>query len=361
MTHEATRIRNRPQRGTWPRPAAALLLIAVFAAPLAGAVRAEHSGLQTPGGALGQEKAVQREAKRAERERRATEKRAEAARRAEAKRAAAAERALAKEARAREQTHAKHDRNPKRTLSQLEDAHEQASLDPAQPYWPYRIGELQRDARATASADSAYRAALARDPDYAPALAALSALWYEAGRHDDAIEMLETARARAASRPGGMDAGLIGALALHYEAAGRPDEARAALALVSDPGRTAARGASVYLTLRGDTPDAAAGLAEAAVFADPGSAVAQNNYGIARLRAGDVTRAEAAFLKSIDLDPSLAGPYYNLAILTKYYRHDEPAAARWFEAYRRHGKTDPDSLGRALARGEGSGSGSQGR
>lgn len=332
------------------RPFAALLLIALFAAPLAGVVRAETDA----------EKAVQREAKRAGRERRATEARSEKARRAEAKRAAATERALAKEARAREEKPETR-KSSKRSPSQLEDAHEQAALDPAQPYWPFKMGELHREARCAAAAESAYRAALARDPDYPPALAALSGLWYEARRHDDAIEMLETARTRAASRPGGMDAALIGALALHYEGSGRPDEARAALAQVPDPGRTAARGAAVYLTLRGDRPDAATDLAEAAVFADPGSAVSQNNFGIARLRAGDVSRAEGAFLKAIDLDPSLAGPYYNLAILTKYYRHDETAAARWFEAYRRHAKTDPDSLGRALARGAGAGSAAQGR
>jgi tetratricopeptide (TPR) repeat protein len=331
---------------------AALLLIALCAAPFAGVVRAETDS----------EKTLAREAKRAERERRTNEKRAEAARRAEARRAAAAERALAKEARAREQ---KPDREPasaaKRSLSQLEDAHEQAALDPAQPYWPYRIGELRRAAHAPAAAESAYRAALGRDPDYAPALAALSALWYDARRHDDAIEMLETARTRAAARPGGLDAALAGALALQYEAAGRPNEARAALAQVPDAHRTAARGAFVYLTLRGDRPDAAAGAAEDAAGREPGSAVNQNNFGIARLRAGDVERAEKAFLKAIDLDPALAGPYYNLAILTRYYRYDETAAARWFEAYRRHGKADPDSLGRALARREGAESVTQGR
>jgi hypothetical protein len=70
------RLRSDAGISRWTRAGAALLLIAVFAAPLAGVVRAETRGAKESGGAPGpdpvqQEKAVQREAKRAERERRA--------------------------------------------------------------------------------------------------------------------------------------------------------------------------------------------------------------------------------------------------------------------------------------------------
>ena len=74
----------------------------------------------------------------------------------------------------------------------------------------------------------------------------------------------------------------------------------------------------------------------------------QNNFGITKLRAGDVRAAREAFLAAIELDAKLPGPYYNLAILEQFYTFDEPAARRWFDAYWQRAKDDPDSLVRAL-------------
>jgi Tfp pilus assembly protein PilF len=234
--------------------------------------------------------------------------------------------------------------------SAMDDAREQSALDPTQPYWPFHLAELELAADSVAAGESQLRAALARDPDYAPALALLSKRLYDTRRHEEAATLLEASRARHAARGDAMPADLLAGLALHLEALDRHDEARAALAAAPNPDRAAARGALIYLLLRGDHPDSASDLAAAAVDDDPKSAVLQNDYGITRLRAGDPAAAKKAFLKAVDLDPSLPGPYYNLAILEKFYRFDDAAAARWFDAYRRRGRTDPDSLGQVFAK-----------
>lgn len=224
------------------------------------------------------------------------------------------------------------------------EAREQSALAASEPYWPYRLGQLQLEADSLIAAEGALRSSLRRDPSYAPALALLSKLLYDARRHQDGVELLESARARAAAASTGMPPALLGALALHYEALGRHDLAGALVAgaKAADPGR--ARSALVYVTLRGDDPGAATDLARAAVDDDPKSAVNQNNFGITRLRSGDPRAAREAFARAIQLDPSLPGPYYNLSIVERYFFFDDDAAARWLKAYRERATDDPDGL-----------------
>ncbi|MGH7730978.1 MAG: tetratricopeptide repeat protein [Candidatus Eiseniibacteriota bacterium] len=224
------------------------------------------------------------------------------------------------------------------------EARDQSSVDVTEPYWPYRLGEIYAEADSTARAESALKSSLARDPSYAPALALLSKLYYHAGRHQDGVELLEAARTRPGAFSEGVPPALLGGLALHYEALGRHDLAAAVVAGAqgSDPGK--ARSALVYVTLRGEHPAAAADPARAAVDDDPRSAANQNNYGLTRLRAGDPKAARDAFLKAIEIDPKRPGPYYNLAILERFYFFDDEAAARWLKAYRERSNVDPDGL-----------------
>jgi len=214
------------------------------------------------------------------------------------------------------------------------------AAEPGEAFWPYRLGALLAAADSSRAAEAALRRALALDPGHAASLALLSRLLFEQSRHAEAIREVETARARAF--PNGMPAALLEGLALHYDAADRIDEANATLGAIPSGGRAGA--ARVYLTLRGSTPGAADALAAEAAKREPKSAVHQNNLGIARLRAGDPDGAAKAFDRAIDLDAALPGPYYNMAILEKFYRFDDAAAARWFARYRERAAADPDGL-----------------
>src|SRR6185295_5844886 len=217
---------------------------------------------------------------------------------------------------------------------------EQAALAPAQPYWPYRMAEIYLDADSTARAEAALKASLARDPVYAPALSLLSKLYFDSGRHAEAVEMLEAAR----SAPGAFPPALAAGLALHYDALNHTNKAQAVISALPRSELETTGSAMVYVTLRGMRPDSAATLADAALKEGPKSAANHNNLGIARLRAGDPEAARREFLKAIDLDSKRAGPYYNLAILEKYYLFDDAKAARWFGAYWDRSRADPDSL-----------------
>jgi tetratricopeptide (TPR) repeat protein len=243
---------------------------------------------------------------------------------------------------------------PKLTAVQqkLADAREQGALDPGEPYWAFRTAEIYVESDSLARAEAALKACLAGDPVYVPALALLSKLYYDSGRHDLGVQLLEAARARAGAFPNGVPAALLAGLALHYEALGRHQQAAAVVGDARHPGDDQAGTALVYVTLRGDHPEAAAGLARAALDADSHSAANQNNYGITKLRAGDPKAARDAFLRAIDLDSRLPGPYYNLAIVERFFFFDEEAAARWLKAYRERASDDPDNLFGPVAGGE---------
>lgn len=220
------------------------------------------------------------------------------------------------------------------------EARQRGALEPREPYWPFHLAELHAAADSLPQAEAALAEALRRDPAYAPALALFSKLRYETGRHEEAIAVLEAARAA----PGGLPAPVLAGLALHYDALGRDERAREIIAATARAAGGDDGAAAVYLALRGPEPGSADAAAERAVERRPKSAVHQNNYGITRLRAGDPDRAERAFRAAVALDPALPGPYYNLAILEKFYRLDDEAAARWFARYRERSHDDPDGL-----------------
>jgi tetratricopeptide (TPR) repeat protein len=232
----------------------------------------------------------------------------------------------------------------------LDEARAFAAAEPSQPYWPFRAATLLVQADSLARARASLAQALARDRGYVPALALLSELDAREGRHLEAAKRLEAARADAHRFPNGLPPALLGALALHYDALDRPDLAAATLATVPQSERGGLGTAAVYLTLRGDAPDSASALATTMMKRNPRDAACQNNYGIARLRAGDPKAARAAFLEAIERDPSLPGPYYNLAILEKYFAMDDDAAAKWYARYRERSSRDPDGLAEAFSK-----------
>ena len=224
------------------------------------------------------------------------------------------------------------------------EARERIATFPADPYWRYRLGQFCVAADSLPAAEAALRSALAREATYAPALALLSKLYYQTGRHEEAVRLLEPVRSHPESYPSDTRQALMAGLALHLDALGRPDLAGAIMPRATDADLKRTGPAMVYVTLRGDRPDSAADLARATLHEDSGSAVNLNNYGITRLRAADPQAARKAFKEAIERDPRLPGPYYNLAILEKYYLLDDEAASGWFRDYWKRSHDDPDSL-----------------
>jgi len=233
----------------------------------------------------------------------------------------------------------------------LAEALARSAREPAEPWWPYRAAQLQEAAVQAAAAESSLRVVLARDPAYAPALTRLSLLLYVQGRHEEAIQLLAPVRGQTVKLRTAERAAVLAGLALHEEALGRDADARATLGV---PGRGEAdvvAGVAAYLAVRSGSADSALALTAAAVHAMPASAASHNNRGIALLRASDPEGAAAEFERAIAIDPALPGPYYNLAILERWYRLDPDAAARRFAQYAKLSHADPDSLFAELGKG----------
>lgn len=219
-----------------------------------------------------------------------------------------------------------------------------SDLAPEEPYWSLRLAIVKIANGDPLGAELALLTALERSPGYAPALSLLSKLYFDLGRHEEAIEKLEAARTQIESFPDGIPEEFLAGLALHYDALDDLDTSEALMAEIPHSGDAQIPSPRVYLALRGESPETATDLAAAALKRDDKSAVNHNNYGITRLRAGDPEGARAAFVNAIDLDPNLPGPYYNLAILEKYYLLDDATAAEWFRLYEKRAQDDPDGL-----------------
>ena len=232
-------------------------------------------------------------------------------------------------------------------LDPLAEAQLRAQEQPGEPWWPYQVATLEARAGRSAEAEASLRAAVARDSGYAPALTALSRTLYEQGRHEEAIRMLAPVREGRVTLSDGDRATLLAGLALHEAALGRDADARET---ASSLPREQAAGVNAYLAVRDTNRDEAEKATASALKDAPGNAAFHNNRGIALLRAADADAAEKEFLRAIELDPTRAAPYYNLAILERWYRQDAAAAAARFKQYWSLSHADPDSLYAELGR-----------
>jgi tetratricopeptide (TPR) repeat protein len=234
----------------------------------------------------------------------------------------------------------------------LDEARARAAAEPNEPWWPYRVAELEARGGRREASEAALKDALAREPGYAPALTSISRLLYQQGRHAEAVTLLAPVRDGSIVLDEDDRAAAIAGLALHEVALGNDDRARAALGELEKSGRTGALAVSAFLAVRGTDAGSALERTEAAVQAAPKSAANHNNRGIALLRSGDPEGAEKEFAKAIELDPRLPGPYYNLAILERWYRMDHDQATHRFQQYWLLSHDDPDSLQVELLRGK---------
>jgi tetratricopeptide (TPR) repeat protein len=231
--------------------------------------------------------------------------------------------------------------------AQIAALQQKAMERPDDAYWMFRIAEVQLASGDAAAAETALGFALQRESEHAPSLALLSKIYYDSARHAEAVELLESAQARTGSLPDE----LVAALALQYEAIGRVDLSdRLADSLGSRLADWSKNGSAVaFLRLKGNEFRSAEDVAKHALEADPKSAVNHNNFGIAKLYAGDPEAARKSFLTAVELDPELPGPLYNLAIVDRFYFFDDDHARDWFTKYQRLSDDDPDGLASSLA------------
>jgi hypothetical protein len=216
--------------------------------------------------------------------------------------------------------------------------------DPRDPSPAFERARALANADSLAAAEAPLRASLAIDSTYAPALALLSRLYWADGRHADALDLLAPVLRNAELWPASSRAALLAGLALHEAALGQAAPARTAIAAAMAADERTAAPASVYLALSGEAADSVGEAAREVAHRDGRSAANQNNLGIARLRAGDPEGAKQAFEAASERDPKLPGPWYDLAILEKFWRFDDDAATRAFSAYWRRSHDDPDAL-----------------
>lgn len=224
------------------------------------------------------------------------------------------------------------------------EARARATQNPSEPFWPYKLAQIELEKQRLEPAERALQQAIERDHAYAPALTALSRLYYQQGRHAEALAMLEPVRAQQVSLPPADRAAVLAGLAMHQAALGDDVSARATLDRLTRDERDQVPGVAAWLAVRDTSAVAARNATDVALRMEPKTAANHNNRGIALLRSGDPDGAAKAFERAIELDPSLAGPYYNLAILERWYRLDRVAAATRFREYWSRSHADPDSL-----------------
>ena len=234
--------------------------------------------------------------------------------------------------------------SPVTSADTMAEARVRATQDPSEPYWPYRIALLEANAQRPDAAETALKQAVERDGSYAPALTELSKLYYRQGRHAEGIALLEPVRARRVLLSATDRAAVLAGLAMHQAALDDVASARATLAMLTRDERDRVPGVAGWLAVRDTSAAAARNATEVAVRMEPQTAANHNNRGIALLRSGDPEGAAKSFERAIALDPELPGPYYNLAILERWYRLDRGAAASRFRDYWKRSHADPDSL-----------------
>lgn len=221
-----------------------------------------------------------------------------------------------------------------------------ASLSPAAPSAADAQVSAARAALASApeQAEQSLLAALSTDPHHAAAIGLLARLYYGQGRYAEGVEALRVAQEQPDAFESADRAKLLAALALMQDALGEAVAAREAVARAHRASARDAGSAALYLELRRPTAAGPEELSRTVERSAGGDAAALNNVGIAKLRRGDVDGARRAFESAITRDSALPGPYYNLAILEQWWRHDRDAASRRFAQYWRLSHDDPDGL-----------------
>ncbi|MCW5977247.1 MAG: tetratricopeptide repeat protein [Bryobacteraceae bacterium] len=209
--------------------------------------------------------------------------------------------------------------NLKAGIAQLEAA--LRAHQPTRPEFYFELAQAYANEGASERAIAQYRAALARDPKYAPAMRGLASALLKTGDAAAALIQLESARA---IDPG--DAQTLHELGRAYYQLGRRADAVSALeaALRSDPDMPEVHDTLGNVLLEMGRPDRAEASLREAIRRQPDFSSAHNNLGNALVARNNFEEAEYHFRQSVSLAPSNAVARYSYgAALASRGRFDE--------------------------------------
>ena len=198
-------------------------------------------------------------------------------------------------------------------------------------------GRIALQRKDSATARQHFEQALAKNPDYLPALASLAAL-------DLAAKQPDAARVRylaAAQRNPRLVGALLALAELNAHSDGKPEETARwlAQAVTADPGDLRARLLQVDHHLSTGNTKAALLAAQAGLAALPDNAELLDRLGRAHLASGDPQQAISAFNKLVAQQPKSALPQLRLADAQSAAKQPSAAAA----AVRRAMQIEPES------------------
>jgi tetratricopeptide (TPR) repeat protein len=200
----------------------------------------------------------------------------------------------------------------------------------------FNLGGLYWQQGRHAEAIAVYRTLIAMRPDHVRAYSNLGVVYASQGRYEEAIALYRSA---VAITPNFMAAHYE--LGLAHAAQGRPVEAiaeyKAALAIQPDFVKAYERLAAAYSDL-GRYPEAIAAL-NAALAIAPAIPEAYNNLGLLYRKQGQFAEAVAAYRSAITLKPDFAAAYNNLGAAYGTQGKYTEAIAAWQSAVR----LDPNS------------------
>ncbi len=198
-----------------------------------------------------------------------------------------------------------------------------SNLTPTSAEALYRLGTVLKLQGRWPEAETSFRSALKRDPDYALAMVGLGEVEAVRGDSESALKHFESAIELAPFQPSAHYA--MGRL---LERMGRANSALAEYfrALENDPNNPDVSLRIAMIQLARDEPDQALSRLDRVLEQAPGNALARDVRGLANLRVGLASRAVADFQAFLERKPNQPEGLYHLAVALE--RAGKPADAR---------------------------------
>lgn len=205
----------------------------------------------------------------------------------------------------------------------LEKLRSEAAATPQAAEPLYQMALLHYGNGAHAEALKALHDALARDPNYVPALALLPKLLHECGRSAEGITFFARRPAPTWPEPVRLN------LALLYADTGNTMQARKLLeSLASSPYAASAAANLAYLDLVDEDHAAAARRMQADLARYADTPAVLNNLALVHLRAGRVAEAAKLLREVTERHPEFGEAHLNYALVLRHYLFEEDGAAQ---------------------------------